>query len=279
MVSKDETVGAYLRRLIQRAGMTQTEVARAMGYRGASSIQRFLDTEYGRGEVMKLELATKFAKAVVGKGDPPITSAEVFWLSGVELTDRGTFKAIDFGGTVELGNREFPAEIAEEAGLETTGRDIFKLPRTLPGYAATIGGYAGITTIDGKDIVLEQTAIRSAEIIAMYRRPPPLRESEKAYVQYVQGSSMEPKFEEGEAILIDPRRPIRARDYVMVTIAHEVDAGEGPEVIFGFVRRLVRRTADYVELEQFNPPAVFRLPVREVTGIAPVTPWSEALEF
>jgi len=258
--------------------MTQTEVARAMGYRGASSIQRFLDAEYGRGDVMKLDLASKFAKALVGKGDPPITNEEVFWLSGVELTERGTFRAIDFLGTVELGGREFPADL-EGAGLSVTGPNIFKLPKDLPAYASMIAGHTGITTLDEEDITLEHTQVRPAEPIATFRRPPTLAGSENAYIQYIQGSSMEPKFEEGDPVLIDPRRPIRARDYVMVTLGREPDTDGNPGAFSGLLKRLVRRTAEYIELEQYNPRATIRLPTVEVLGIAPVVPWPEALDF
>jgi hypothetical protein len=276
MLTSDESLGDYLRELIKRSGLTQTAVARAMGYKGASSIQRFLDPEYGRGGLLPIELATKFAKALVGRGDPPIQQSDVFWLSGVELTDRATFRALTAAGAFELGMREYPADIAESEGLAITRGDVFKMPKDLPAFATEVWWHSAMNSDDSDAVILEENEVTYSKIIRLFRRPNNLQFSDKAYVHYVQGSAMEPKFEEGEAVLLDPRRPIKARDYVFVMLSRDT---RKPNSCSGILRRLVRRTAEFVELEQFTPPATFRIPNEDVSEIYSVCPWIEVLDF
>ena len=75
-------IPSRLRQLMHRAGMSMDELAKAMGYARASSIQRYLtDGEYKK-KFISADLAEKFEAALVGKGKPPIARDEVWDMAG-----------------------------------------------------------------------------------------------------------------------------------------------------------------------------------------------------
>ncbi|MCM2293781.1 LexA family transcriptional regulator [Allorhizobium sp. BGMRC 0089] len=68
---------------MKRANMTMDELAQAMGYARASSIQRYLtDGEY-RKAFISPDLAHKLEQAMLGKGQPPIMKAEIWDMTGM----------------------------------------------------------------------------------------------------------------------------------------------------------------------------------------------------
>jgi hypothetical protein len=70
--------------LRKHAGFTSIEsLAKSMGYKGASSIQRYLSP--GMDE-LPLDMAIKFSKVLAGKGDPPVSRNEVLELAKEELS-------------------------------------------------------------------------------------------------------------------------------------------------------------------------------------------------
>lgn len=68
--------------LRKRAGLSLEELARRMGYRRASSIQRYESPADFRGQYLSMGVTTKLVKAVVGLGNPPISEREVLALGG-----------------------------------------------------------------------------------------------------------------------------------------------------------------------------------------------------
>lgn len=60
------------------------DVAKAVGFRGASSYQRYEDAELFRKPYLPLDLAEKLARILAGRGVPPITAAEVMALAGAQ---------------------------------------------------------------------------------------------------------------------------------------------------------------------------------------------------
>lgn len=73
-----------------RSGLSIAELANRAGYGRPSSIQRYLDEASFRGSYLKLETARRFATALEGLGDPPITEAEVIALADPKV--RALFK-------------------------------------------------------------------------------------------------------------------------------------------------------------------------------------------
>lgn len=68
--------GTKLLKLKQRSGMSLGDIAIAAGYKAASSIQRYFNSDYD-GEYLPPKVAEKLAKAFVGKGRPAIMADEI----------------------------------------------------------------------------------------------------------------------------------------------------------------------------------------------------------
>lgn len=77
-------IPSRLRGLMHRAGLSMDELAKAMGYARASSIQRYLtDGEYKK-KFISADFAEKLEKAVAGKGSPPIVPNEIWDMAGAK---------------------------------------------------------------------------------------------------------------------------------------------------------------------------------------------------
>jgi SOS-response transcriptional repressor LexA len=87
-------------------------------------------------------------------------------------------------------------------------------------------------------------------VIDYVRRAPGIMNARDVYALYVTGESMVPRFRHGELLYISANRPVRIGDDVVVCIRPERDGD--PERCF--IKMLVRRHPDYIEVEQFNPP-------------------------
>ncbi|HYE52108.1 MAG TPA: S24 family peptidase [Azospirillaceae bacterium] len=80
------------------------------------------------------------------------------------------------------------------------------------------------------------------------RRPPGLQTTRDAFAIYVAGSSMSPRYEEGDLVYVHPGRTPRNGDDVLIEL-HGRHGEPGP----CYIKRLVRRTATRVVAAQFNP--------------------------
>jgi phage repressor protein C with HTH and peptisase S24 domain len=143
----------------------------------------------------------------------------------------------------------------------------------LPIYGTALGA---ARQVDGEAI--EQTTLNRAEVVQYARRPVLLNGRADAYGLYVSGSSMEPRFDDGDMILIDPKGRVKNGDYVVVYLRPnnpEDDDGEAARAVL--VKKLVRRSSGYVELEQFQPATTFRIEAEEVVRMDRVIPWAELL--
>lgn len=158
--------------------------------------------------------------------------------------------------------------------LRYEGASAVELVRDIPIYGTSLGAPRDF---DGKAI--EQTTLNRAEVIGHLRRPTVLNGQKSVYGLYVQGSSMAPRFEDGETVLAqDSRRgrPPQLHDDVIVYLRdEEVDDGETASA--ALVKRLVRRTASYYEFEQFNPALTFRIETARILRVDRVIPWGELL--
>jgi phage repressor protein C with HTH and peptisase S24 domain len=74
---------------------------------------------------------------------------------------------------------------------------------------------------------------------------------------------MWPRFRPGRRTAVSPRAPVAIGDDVVVTLAGDQASGRS----IALIKELIRRTASYVELRQFNPAATFRVPARDVSAI------------
>lgn len=101
------------------------------------------------------------------------------------------------------------------------------------GYAA--GAAGRLPTLEG-------------EVVDYVRRAPAIPSARRVYGFYIQGDSMDPAHPNGELMFADPGRPARTGDYVLL----RVRGGENAP-LRTYVKRLVRRDARRVVVEQFNP--------------------------
>lgn len=160
--------------------------------------------EYGKKTGMRYASAVKLAK---------VLQCPVDWL-------------MDGAGTEPAPQQEAAPAIQ----MPSPGVDFVPGPRDLPIRGNARGGSEGFFLDNG-------------DIQGVVLRPGPLMGVANAFACYMTGDSMEPRFEAGELLYINPIKPIRARDYVLIELAdHQA-----------FVKRLVRRTSEKVIVEQFNP--------------------------
>jgi len=129
---------------------------------------------------------------------------------------------------------------------------------------------------DGSPVWVE-TMMLDDEVVDHVRRPASLDNRRDVYAIYFAGNSMEPRYEPGEVAYVDPKRAPKARDYVVVQLRKEEDDGERIHKVLA--KRLIRVTATFVELEQFNPAITFRVNRREVAHIHRIIPWEELVAF
>lgn len=100
-----------------------------------------------------------------------------------------------------------------------------------------------------------------AGVVDYVRRPPSLAGAKNAYALYVEGTSMQPKFDPGDLVFVHPDRPVRIGDTVIVQMEvapHEIEAS------IGFLRR---RTAETFIIGKLNPDADVHLPAAKVKRV------------
>lgn len=96
--------------LRERSGLSMDELAKEMGFKGQSSIQRYLSPTYDKG--FRPEIAARFKAAFVGRGDPPIKTSDMEFLDNWAETADG--KTVD---VMSLFARHLDAE-GTSAGFE-----------------------------------------------------------------------------------------------------------------------------------------------------------------
>lgn len=87
---------------------------------------------------------------------------------------------------------------------------------------------------------------------------------------------MSPRFEHGESAFVERGRPPRIGDEVVVYMRDKRD-DDGERASGVLVKRLVRSSASYIELEQFNPAITFKIAQEDIVRIDRVIPWAELL--
>lgn len=145
-------------------------------------------------------------------------------------------QSADSDGTSSRINK--PDKITE-ASVEFPKRT--DMPQDVPVWGSAAGSQEGAFVMN------------VGEAIDYVRRPPGLVGKRDVFGIYVQGESMEPKFEAGELLYMDPHRPPRIRDYVVVVC--QVDGVEQE----AYVGRLSFRQGSHVALEKFNPSTTLEL--------------------
>lgn len=214
--------------------------------------------------------------AAISQGDKPKTR---YWLS-MQLAGRGNVVT----DIVRKGFMPSEDRLHAMAELLETTIDYLKGRSASPAQPVSEVGFRGLESdfqrgggkpipvvgsaycddllvdADGGEAHVERIQIDIDHVARLIERPRALFGANDAYAIYMHGSSMEPRFFQGETAIVDPRRPPAPGDYVLV----QLNDGLSDEVMTILVKRLVRISSADVELEQHNPPMTFRLPRKKV---------------
>ena len=138
---------------------------------------------------------------------------------------------------------------------------LISLPRDVPVLGVTVGG---------NDSDFQMNFGEPADYTA---RPPTLQRAGKVFALYVQGTSMSRWREPGQLVYLDPVRPARPGDKVVVECLPERQGDGHP----AYLKELVGKTATKLKLKQYNPETVIEIPLSRVKHIHRVMEWEELL--
>ncbi|KAA2237708.1 XRE family transcriptional regulator [Salinarimonas soli] len=230
-----------VKHLLATRGLTQAEATRRGGFKNLAFIN---DIVRGHKADVRGANLDKLAQA--------LGTTEDFLLGRTAEADPRPVNQTSGSGADLVPNISFPAE---QPPLPQLGG-----PRNVPVLGTAYGGDDGDFRFNGNtdDYV---------------PRPRSLEGKDKVYSIYVRGQSMEPKYEEGESIYVDPVRPPQIGDYVIVELLAEEDGEPGA----GFLKRLVKRTPTRIVVSQFNPAKEIEFERDRVKALHRVIPYSELL--
>lgn len=150
-------------------------------------------------------------------------------------------------------------EILALAGIEpATRRPVSRLHEIVS--APESNRIPVLGTAEGSE---EGWSLWNGDVIDHVPRPPSLIGAPNAYACYVTGTSMEPRYHPGELIYVHPGKPVMIGSYVLVQARPRTD-GEPPRAV---VKRLARRLAQKIILEQYNPPKTFDVQLKDVISM------------
>ncbi|WP_084390921.1 LexA family transcriptional regulator [Novosphingobium capsulatum] len=269
-----ETTGSKLIALRSRAGMTLKEIAKAADMKGPSSVQAYFSAEYSK--PLTPPVATRLASAMAGRGDPPIQPSELYELTGFDWA-KGNVIPLRAEQPGADRDRAVPRKVPDpdavpaENLLTMEAPTLRGQPKDVPAYASALAADLQFDTCDNGPEPVEMTIFQMSDVIAHVRRPPGISNGRAVYVVFVSGSSMEPRYQAGDPVFVDPKRPPAIGDDVVVQLV----ADDGGEIVTGLIKRLVKRSATFLDLEQYNPPIRFRVPMERIAHIHRVIPWAE----
>lgn len=117
-------------------------------------------------------------------------------------------------------------------------------PRDLPIIGSARGGADGLMMDNGA-------------IQGMVERPAQLNGVPTAFAIYMNGDSMEPRYFQGELIYVNPLKPVRPGDFVLIELENQE----------AYVKRLVRRAGGKIVCKQLNPAQDVIFPADRVRHI------------
>lgn len=123
--------------------------------------------------------------------------------------------------------------------VEIDGRPVLTGDSDLPVYASAEGGKSGM--------------IVTSDPIDWVKRPEPLLSVRGAFAVYVIGQSMEPRYEQGDMILVHPQRPVQSGDDVLL-LSTDSDGSRA-----ALIKRMMRWTTEAWTVRQYNPPRDYDL--------------------
>lgn len=238
-------MGNNLRKLRESKGWTQEQASEAMGIsRGG-----YIKLERGERDLNKkhIELAMKAFDVSAADITMSPDEAEIF----KALMRQPPPASPQVSPNVNMRDAEHLPQLPNFGG-----------PRDVPEYGAAAGGSRGKADFRF-----------NGQIVDMAPRPPGIANKKDVYCVRVVGDSMEPKYEEGERLYLDPHRRPAIMDYVVIELKSN-DEGEPGDA---FIKRLIKKTPTKYIVRQFNPAAELEFEIDEVKNIHRVIPQDELL--
>lgn len=177
---------------------------------------------------------------------------------------------------------QFPADLSVVYGLDRGAEEKDGAPNGMRNETtAAKVDFSNRLFLD-KDIQVRGSSIcgtegfvidHSGEPIDYVRRPPGLAKARDVFAVYLHGDSMLPWFKPGDLVFLSEKRPPQVQGLVVVEMhpEHEGEAG------ISLFKLLVRRTEKYVEVQQSNPPKIFKLEASKIKRIYRVLSNTELL--
>lgn len=109
---------------------------------------------------------------------------------------------------------------------------------------------------------VELIAVRADQVLEHLSRPVSVASDPQAYALTNVGDAMWPRFRPGRRLIASPASPVAIGDDVLVKLI-----GTKAGSTIAMVKELVRRTADHVELRQFNPDRTFQVEAPKIASI------------
>lgn len=156
-----------------------------------------------------------------------------------------------------------PGDAGRSGSVGDVGRAKWRgpSPSTLPLLATEIDG-----EWPGSIIGIEQIVVDRARHVGQVARPDSLAADRDAYAIIVVGDAMWPRFRLGRPLLVSPLALVAVGDDVLVELrSASGDMAKHPAR--ALVKELLRRTASFVELRQFNPMVEFRVEASAIAAL------------
>lgn len=189
-----------------------TEFAKALGYKNASSVQRYESAVEYSGGYLKRDLVSKIENAVLGKGDPAIRKEEVWELAGPEFATRPISSRPRLVSSFDPDDHHHPNREHDEGMTIGSETGFNGAPDgSSPQIDITAGMGAGGLAITNEGVPGKHGMTFSAESVKDYWKLPPAilvtlgLAAKDIAIFPVQGDSMQPTLDEGDVVFIDTR--------------------------------------------------------------------------
>jgi len=103
----------------------------------------------------------------------------------------------------------------------------------------------------------------NGEVVAYIDRPPFLKGVVGGYALYVRGTSMQPRYNDGELVYVHPNLPITGASFVVVQFDPDGNGGTP----CAWIKQFVRRQNTETTFRQFNPEKVLKIPTSRIVAV------------
>lgn len=224
------TLGEKLLRLKERSGLSLANIARAAGYKNASSIQRYFDAAYDA-EYLPSKVANRLTEALTGFGDPAIHGIDI-----EELT-------------------EFDFQLKRQS---------FSLPPHALQRRETFVIECNSTHPTGKFIDEAETFILTEDPVTAFEKDK-IFSARRIEGLYVSTSSLSPRYLPGEIAFFELDRPALQGGDVLVVLTEE-----GTGYSSYILAKFIEQGRETVVLEILTPARRFELDRKAIDVMYPL---------